>query len=57
MTSPSTKDAQRLGAQYSLLIMWLCCMIASRRDGSERSNTSQSHNRHHPILRSRTGRP
>ena len=27
MTSPSTKDAQRLGAQYSLLIMWLCCMI------------------------------
>ncbi|MGB9119214.1 MAG: hypothetical protein WCE73_01215, partial [Candidatus Angelobacter sp.] len=27
MTSPSTKHAQRLGAQYSLKIMWLCCMI------------------------------
>ncbi len=27
MTSPSTKDAQRSGAQYSLLIMWICCMI------------------------------
>ena len=27
MTSPSTKDAQRLGAPYSLLIMWICCMI------------------------------
>ncbi|MFL6311856.1 MAG: fibronectin type III domain-containing protein [Terriglobales bacterium] len=26
MTSPSTKDALRLGAQYSILIMWLCCV-------------------------------
>jgi uncharacterized repeat protein (TIGR01451 family) len=28
MTSPSTKDAQRSGAQYSLQIMWLYLMIA-----------------------------
>src|SRR5690348_18148763 len=27
MTSPSTTGAQRLGAQYSLLIVWLCLMI------------------------------
>ena len=27
MTSPSTKDAQRLCAQYSLPIIWLCLMI------------------------------
>ena len=27
MRSPSTTDAQRLGAHYSLLIVWLCCMI------------------------------
>ncbi|HEY4678122.1 MAG TPA: fibronectin type III domain-containing protein [Candidatus Angelobacter sp.] len=27
MTSPSTKDAQRSGAQYSLPIIWLCLMI------------------------------
>jgi uncharacterized repeat protein (TIGR01451 family) len=27
MTSPSTKDAQRSGAQNSLQIMWLCLMI------------------------------
>jgi len=27
MTSPSTQHAQRLGAPYSLLIMWFCLMI------------------------------
>ena len=28
MTSPTTTDAQRLGSHCSLLIVWLCCMIA-----------------------------
>jgi uncharacterized repeat protein (TIGR01451 family) len=28
MISPSTTDAQRLGSHCSLLIVWLCCMIA-----------------------------
>ena len=28
MTSPTTTDAQRLSSHCSLLIVWLCCMIA-----------------------------
>ena len=53
MTSPSTKDAQRLGAQYSLLIMWLCCMIvllgATAASAQTPVNPTTEHD---PVLRS-----
>ncbi len=52
MTSPSTKDAQRLSAQYSLSDhVALLHDCSSRRDGSERSNTNQSNHKHDLVFR------